>query len=130
MENKRAKIFALIAIIILIVGVLFAKPGYRAVRSWRANRLAAEAEAAIARQAWPEAAQKAQAAYHLAPMNPRAMRIVARLYTIAGQPDAVTFWENLRASGNATLDDRRELIRVAMRFGKAASVRDEVFRLA
>jgi hypothetical protein len=130
MENKRAKILGLIAVLVLIAAAIFARPGYRALRSWRADRLASEAEGAIARQAWPEAAQKTQAAYQLAPMNPRAMRLVARLYTIAGQPDAVTFWENLRASGKATAEDRRELIRVAMRFGKAAAVRDEVFRLA
>jgi hypothetical protein len=129
MENPRRKIFIAAIVMLIVAGAWFAKPAYRAVRGWRADSLAADAEAAVGRQAWPEAWQKAQAAYHLNPNSPRAMRVTARLYTMAGQPNALTFWENLRASGKATMEDRRELIRAGVRFGKTAQVRPEVFKL-
>src|SRR5438132_2279857 len=109
MESARHKIFIVVIVFLSVAVALLAKPVYRAVRSWRADSLAAEAESAIGRQAWAEASQKAQAAYHLDPTNPRSIRTVARLYTIAGQPSSVTFWQNLRASGKATMQDRREL---------------------
>jgi len=130
MENAPRKIGIIIGIVAIVACALLAKPVYRAVRSWRAESLAVQAEAAIGRQAWTEASQKAQAAYHLDPLNPRSIRVVARLYTIAAQPNAVAFWENLRATGKATMEDRRELIRAGLRFGKAIEVRPEVFKLA
>jgi hypothetical protein len=130
MENASRKISFVLAIVALVIAALAAKPAYRAVRSWRAESLAAEAESAIGRQSWSEASQKAQAAYHLDPRDPRAIRVIARLYTIAGQPSAVDFWKNLRATGKATMEDRRELIRAGLRFGKASEVRPEVFALA
>jgi tetratricopeptide (TPR) repeat protein len=115
---------------LVIAAAVLARPGYRAFKGWRAERLAGEADAAIARESWPEASQKAQAAYQLDPMNPKVIRVVARLYSLAGHPNALTFWENLRATGRTTVEDRRELVRSGMRLGKSALVRDEVFRLA
>lgn len=130
METRRKWILGALALAILIAAAIVARPAYRGLRGWRAERLASEAEAAISKESWLEASQKAQAAYQLAPLNPKTIRVVARLYTIAGQPNAVTFWENLRATGKATTEDRRELVRAGLRFGKTAVVRDEVFRLA
>src|SRR5690349_13032123 len=128
--SRGKKIFLTLLAVALVGGIFLARPGYRQLREWRADKLAAAAEAAIAREDWAEASQKAQAAYQLAPMNARTMRAVARLYSLAGQPSAVTFWENLRASGQATMEDRRELVRAGLRFGKAPMVRDEALRLA
>ena len=130
MENAPRKFGIVIAIAAFAIAALIAKPAYRAVRTWRAESLAADAESAIGRQAWTEASQKAQAAYHLDPRSPRAIRVIARLYTIAGQPGAVDFWKSLRATGKATMEDRRDLIRAGLRFGKAGEVRPEVFALA
>jgi tetratricopeptide (TPR) repeat protein len=127
--TPRKKIFLAIAAILLIAAALGARPAYRAMRAYRADALAREAESAIKRQSWAEASQKAQAAYHLDPTREQAMRVVARLYTIAGQPDAVVFWQNLRAAGFATREDRRELIRAGLRFGKSADVRAELLAL-
>src|SRR4051812_31237010 len=130
MESSPRKIALILAAIMLVAALCGARPAYRALRGWRAERLAREAEAAITLEAWTDASQKAQAAYHLDPTSPAAMRVVARLYTIAGQPTAVTFWQNLRASGKATPSDRRELVRAGLRFGKWAEVKKEAFTLA
>lgn len=128
--SSRFKIIIGLIIGLAIVGGLSARPIYRLLRSKRADALAREAEAAIARQSWTDASQKAQAAYHLDPTRESAIRVVARLYTIAGQPDAVGFWQNLRAGGFATREDRRELVRAGLRFGRASEVREEAFVLA
>src|SRR3569832_1969433 len=105
MENAPRKIGYAVAIIAIVIAALADKPAYRAVRSWRAESLAADAESAIGRQARAEASQKAQAAYHLDPLDPRTIRVIARLYSIAGQPSAVDFWKSLRATGQATMED-------------------------
>ena len=128
--ESRGKIIVGVVGVLLIAAAVLAKPSYRLVKGWRAERLAGEAEAAMRLQTWPAASQKAQAAYQLDPMNPRVIRVVAQLYSIAGHPNSLTFWENLRATGKATSEDRRELIRAGLRLGKAAAVRDEMFRLA
>ncbi len=129
MDNSRRKIWIAAVVCLIAAAALAVRPAYRTARAWRADALARAAEKAIEAQEWTEASQKAQAAYHLDPTGARSMRVVARLYTIAGQPNAVTFWENLRASGLATEEDRRELIRAGLRFGKAGAVRGEVFAL-
>lgn len=125
----RRKIVLVVTLALCIAAAFVVKPTYRGVRSWRAESLAADAEAAMGRQDWPEAQQKAQAAYHLDPNSARATRVIARLYTVAGQASALGFWENLCASGKATMEDRREYIRAGLRFGKGAQVRPEVFKL-
>jgi len=128
--SNRKTIVVTMAIVTLLAAIAFGtRPAYRLVRATRANRLAAEAEVAIQKQAWPEAQEKAQAAYHLDPTSANVTRVVARLYTIAGHPNAADFWRQLLQSGKATVEDRREFVRAGLRSGRSADVRDEAFHL-
>src|SRR5688572_15028395 len=131
--RARGKLFvrlALLFLLLLLAALLWARPALRAVRSWRVASLADKAEAAMGRQAWDEAFEKAAAAHRLQPQSPRGIRVLAHLHTTAGDTNALAFWQKLRATGKATMGDRRDFIRAALRFGEVAEVRSEVFKLA
>ncbi len=104
--------------VLAFAALLAARPTYRAVKRWRARGLADQAEKFLLAQKWKEASEKAQAAYQLNPVDPRTLRVVARLYADSGNELALSFWDSLIAMGQATPDDRRALVRLALQLGR------------
>lgn len=100
--------------IVLLIAAILARPAYRAVKGWRARDMARKAEIHTTQEQWEDAFRTAQAAYQLDPMEPAAIRAVARLYTKLRQDQAFGFWENLISLRQATPDDRREFAELAL----------------
>ncbi len=98
----------------LVLALSAARPVYRGLKIRRAHGFAAEAEQHIQQQHWKEAFQKAQAAYQLTPQDARTLRVVARLYTLMRQEQALVFWDQLLALPEATDQDRRDCVRLAL----------------
>ena len=97
---------------------LGARPIYRSLKLWQAERIMAQAEQLSSRQKWPEALEKAQAALHLNPKNGRAVPLMARTLTRLHSPDAFTFWNTLLSWPSATESDFQEAIRLALELGR------------
>ena len=96
-----------IALAILIVAGVAARPAYRWGKGWRGRAFAAEAERATAAAQWPEAAEKVQAAIQMAPTEPAVLRAAAHFYTRVESPRAYRYWKELLALPEATADERR-----------------------
>ena len=86
-------------------------------KAWRARSLAAESAGLIRESRWQEAADKAQAAYHLAPDEPSALRAVAHLYTQSRDGRGLAFLRRLVALPGATRDDRLNAVRQGLQLG-------------
>ncbi|MBI4326071.1 MAG: hypothetical protein HY674_12505 [Chloroflexi bacterium] len=98
----------------LVLALAAARPVYRGLKIRRAHGFAAEAEKHLQQQQWKEAFRKAQAAYQLTPQDAPTLRVVARLYTLMRQEQALIFWDQLLALPDATDGDRRDCVRLAL----------------
>lgn len=106
----------ILLVLALLAGAFIgARPAYRAVKNWRARKLVTGVDALAKDRKWQEAFTKAQAAYNLAPFEPVVARSVAHLYTMLGQRQAFPFWLQVIDSGKATIEDRREILGLAMK---------------
>jgi tetratricopeptide (TPR) repeat protein len=101
---------------VLVVGALGARPAWRAVKSWRAERFAAEGEGFAEKASWEAAWRKAQQAVQLSPNNPRSQRLMARVLTQIGHEQAVPYWREVLKNSGATPRDREEAIQAALRY--------------
>lgn len=97
---------------------LGARPLYRSLKLWQAERLMAQAGQLAQSQKWPEAQEKAQAALHLHPNDSRAVAFMARALTRLGSPDAFRFWNTVLAAPSATESDFREAIQLALELSR------------
>ncbi|MDX1953436.1 MAG: hypothetical protein SFY81_14755 [Verrucomicrobiota bacterium] len=104
---------------LLIIGGIATPFLYQQIKKWRSHALVAKAEKAIRQQRWNEAFRTTQAAYQLNPNDEKILRAAARLYSVAENEHALTFWNNLIEIEKASEEDRRELVRIALRLGKA-----------
>lgn len=100
--------------LVLLAGLLAARPAYQASKRWRARTMAVEAERSIQAERWEEAFRQAQAAYQLVPTEPASVRAVAHLYTRLRQEQAFGFWESLLTLSAATEDDRLNYLELAI----------------
>lgn len=104
--------------------------GYRPAKRWMAIRhaheLAREAQAAIDNRLWVSSFDKVRAALLFAPSDPEVLRVAARFLALNGQAKAMTYWEQLIDGGHATLDDRCDLARFALRISRLDVAQSEV----
>ena len=105
------------------------KPAYRALKTWRADRLVASAQQQIANGKWTDAYQSLHAANTLVPENARIIRVTARLLGERGDPQALTFLEMLIQSPGGKPQDRIDLIRLALRTGRFTAVQEHLIAL-
>lgn len=89
-------------------------PIYRTAIKWRACSLAAKALASAENKDMEGALSLARSAYHLRPMEPEVLRAVARVCDMRGDSMSLQFWQILNELPNATLEDRRGLVRGAL----------------
>ena len=107
-------LFWLLVIFIAYRGFLFGKG---MIDSYRATRLAAQAETLVAAGANDEAMETLKQAFTLDDSNPRAARLMARLREAEDNPVAVEYYRMVADSGEANAEDFRLLALAAVRYG-------------
>lgn len=107
-----------VTLLLLAFGFFFGRPSYRALKTFRAQQLAHQAEKYAGEQKWREALQTAQAAYQMASTDAKTLRILARLQARMSPPDALELYLALVQLPEARPDDQRELTRLAIALGK------------
>jgi tetratricopeptide (TPR) repeat protein len=128
-KRKRRLVIVLVLLFAALAASLAAGPVYHRLKAWRARHLAAQAERLMAEKKFDPAAQKAKAAYLIWPGEPKAIRAVAKIQTLSGQPNAIQFWQLLLASGHATAADRRDYVELAIRMGSLNQAHQELVKL-
>ena len=128
-SKSRRVLLGILAVTVVPVLLVTGKPAYRAVKTWRANRLVVNAEQQIAKGKWTDAYQSLHAANMLAPDNARITRATARLLSERGDPQALIFLEMLIESHDGLPQDRVELIRLALRIGQLTAVQKHLIVL-
>lgn len=91
---------------------------YRPARNWntvrRARQLAGEAQVAMDSRLLVACSEKIKSAVRFAPDDPEVLRVSARFLSLNGHSKALNYWEQLIASGSATMADRQEMVRLAL----------------
>ena len=128
-SKRRRVILGISALAVALVVLATAKPAYRSLKDWRASRLVANAEQQIAKGKWTDAYQTLHAANTLAPDNPRILRAIARLLAERGDPQALAFLEMLIQSPDGSVQDRIDLVRLALRVGLLTPVQKHLIVL-
>ncbi len=128
-RRKRRLVIVSALVVTALAAAVAAGPVYHQLKAWRARHLAAEAQGLLAEKKWDPAAQKAKAAYLIWPREPNAIRVMAKLQTLAGQADAMQFWQLLLAGGHATTADRRDYVELAIRMGSLNQAHQELLGL-
>ena len=128
-SNSRRVLFAMFAIAGVLVLLATAKPAYRAVNIWRANRLVTGAEKQIANQDWLNACQSLREARVLAPENARVTRTTAQLLGKRSDPQVLALLETLIQSSDGTPQDRIDFVRLALRVGQLTVVQKHLIVL-
>lgn len=96
-----------------------------ALRTWRAEQLAAAAENAFEAEEYEKARNRAAAAFQLSPTLPAALRMAARINAAGGHPQAAAFFESLMESGQATAHDHLEYAQWLMKQGDLEEAEQE-----
>lgn len=104
---------------VLVGGWLSARPAWRWVKAVRAQRFLAESETFIQQEEWTRALERTRSALQLAPAHPTVLRHAAELHGRFGSEGALTYYEQLLATGKATVSDREQYAAVAFGLGDA-----------
>jgi hypothetical protein len=115
--SRRRRRITLICVGVVAVLILGVKPVAAQFRKLQRQKLLAEAEAYFAQNRKTEALISAKKALATGDFSPRAHRLMLKL--LEGKPDAVTFWMAMAGNAKATPEDRRELLKWAVAWGKA-----------
>lgn len=125
-----------ILLALLGLGAGVATVSYRPAKRWvtvrNARRLAQEAQRAVDDRLWVTSSEKVKAALRFAPTEPSVLRVAARFLALNGQAKALDYWGQLVTGGNATLEDRHDLIRLSLQVSRpdlAQSELNELLRL-
>ncbi len=100
-----------------------ARPVYRKAKVLRARSAAREASDLMVADKLEEASRHSRLAYEFAPDKPEVLRVVARLSTRLGHPDAFARHQAFAATGRADLTDRIEMAELAVRTGRTDAAR-------
>ena len=130
-NRKRMRLAVLLALLLALgVGAYFtARPARDAIKGWQARRHAQKAFAFIEEQKWKEAKDSAVAGYQLRPIEPQALRAVARLLSRTGQPQALEFWDQLRKKQPLAREDLRDEAAIALSAGEMTRAQEAVAHL-
>jgi hypothetical protein len=105
----------LLVVAALGIAVLTLGPGlYRQYKTWRATQLALQSEAFTRKNQIEAAISAIRSAFLLSPNAPEVLRAMAQLFTACNVPNAMTYWDWLLESKEATDDDRRAAAECAM----------------
>lgn len=104
--------------VLLVAGILGAKPAYGVFKTFRAHRYADEAEEFLRNQDQKSAFFKLRSALLLSPGDIRVNRIVAEQLSKSGQELALNHWNIVLSGPSPTLADREQYVGIAMRVGR------------
>lgn len=104
---------------VLAASALAWSPAKAAFKQAHARKLTAEAEAYLAQNRPDSALASAMAALQNGAANARALRVLLELHARSGNPDAIRAWAALAKCANLTSEDRRQLMRWAVIWGRA-----------
>lgn len=111
--RKRRRLLIIVGVslpIVLAIVWFGGRPVGREIKAWQARRLAAQAEAFIEAESWPEAQEKVQDACQLRPGEPAVLRAAARFLTRAGHArEARDFWKQLEAARPLDAAEQRDV---------------------
>lgn len=128
---RRRLLWGSILLILLGVAAFFARPTLRAVKSWHARNLVAEAEKLMAERNWNAASQRLGDAYTFAPGEPNVLFATARLASESGNgPMAVELWSRVCERPDVKPEQRLELALALVRAGRPASESNAQLALA
>jgi hypothetical protein len=114
-RKRRSVGIAIATCLALVAFVVFAgRPVRGAIKGWQARRHAAKAFAFLDQQKWTEARDQSAAAYQLRPVEPQALRAVARYLSRTRQQQALEFWALLEKKQKLTHEDRRDEAIIAL----------------
>jgi len=112
--SRSQKIKLLLLLCLLLALGWAARPGYRQLKSWRADWLVTQAETYLKEDRQVEALQKAGSAYQLSPLNSRVILLMARVYGPVNPNLSLIFWQQLQAGDLLSDETRFEFIRYCL----------------
>ncbi len=115
--------------VLLLAGLLGARPAYRQVKKWRAVTLTAKADELYRQQRHDDAFKGYRAALELNPAYLPALRGMARILTQLEMPAAFGYWRPVLRSAEATDEDRDGYITLALRLLRFDLANEEVAAL-
>lgn len=129
-KRRRRRNYLMVVAILWVV--VFWVVGYYGFQKWRARqarRLAASATEFAERGQMREASLRARTAFEMQPEDPQVLRAMAVMLERLGDPQALAIHEKIVASPAATARDRQRCVEAAIRFGRAATAREEAAQL-
>ncbi len=97
---------------LLLIGIV---PVYKLFKNHRAEELAEASALLFEEGKWDGAANEAQAALHLNPELPSALRIMAHLHNRFDSREAFEYWERLGRSGDMEVEDALQYVALSLR---------------
>lgn len=119
----------ILLVLVLLGGVAAyfgARPAWRRVKAFRAERFIAEAKEHFRTENWAAGMERTRAALQLAPAHPAVLRHAAYTYSQFGSEAAFRYFEPLLASPAGTREDREESASLALRVGNLESARQQI----
>lgn len=109
-QSTTARVVAATAIICFSAALVFfvltnGRSWHRAYKAWQSDRSVTKSERFEKEEKLMEAVLEANKAYLLAPENPKAIRLIARYYTLMKRNEAAYFFKKLRDMNAMTDDD-------------------------
>lgn len=123
------RLWILVLLALGLLGVLampLARPGWRALKNWRADYFAREAKDFLAENQSGLAFERARSALQLVPDRPDLLRLNATLLSGLGSEISLGLWQRLLASGQDTLEDRLSFVETALGFDRPDLARDVI----
>lgn len=130
-DPSRRFLWIVVAVaVVLLTTLLTARPALRRVRTWRAQGLVAEAEAARAKGDWDAVGRQVQVVLRLAPREPAVLRLVARYCAHHRAPAGMDYWGYLATTPAFTRQDRLEWAAAALELGRESDATAQLAALA
>lgn len=116
--NPRRRIIFVAAAALLVLGVFAARPMWEGLQTFRARKLAAQAETLAAQNQPGPAMETARRALRLDPANRRALRVAVAAGSRMGAARSIQYWRQLAGRPNLSLEERQELLGAALLLGR------------
>lgn len=101
--------------VLLALGALTARPAWNSIKHLRAEHFGRQSEDFLRQEQWTLAFERGRSSLQLDPLNPRALRTVARLYSRMELDTAFQYFDSLLTTSAARPEDREDYASLALR---------------